>query len=372
MRSLSLITCCCLLFQIPLFAQNIEIFVSSRATNSVKVWNQNGDYLGDFIAPGSGGLQTTEDIIFHPDGSVLVSGYNSSAIKRYDGLTGAFLGDFSSGFALSNPSKMSIGPDSLIYITQWGGSQKVVRFDLNGNFVDEFTKTAVKKGLGHLWDKDGIFYIAAFDQGTNGFIEHFDTSGISLGAYLGSAKMDGPTTIWLDADSNLYINDWTKGSVLYFDTAKNYLGDFITANLVQPEGIAFAPNGNLFIGDWTLDKVQRFDSTGAYLYEAAFGNSLQDPNAVKVRASRGLGKPESNFGNWEIVSHGKQVELRLESIGESQELAVNIFSLDGRLVFRKTGLDNPFINLNKLANGNYIISLEQKGFRDSKPFSLQD
>ena len=48
-----------------------------------------------------GGLNGTEDILFHPDGSVLVTGFGNTTIKRYDGETGAFLGDFSSGYALA-------------------------------------------------------------------------------------------------------------------------------------------------------------------------------------------------------------------------------------------------------------------------------
>ena len=92
---------------------------------------------------------TARKTFFHPDGSVLVTGFGNTTIKRYDGETGAFLGDFSSGYALATPSKMSIGPDSLIYVTQWDAVQNnIVRFDLDGNFVDEFTTEGAPNGLG--------------------------------------------------------------------------------------------------------------------------------------------------------------------------------------------------------------------------------
>lgn len=272
-----------------LFAQSsYEILVSSRGTNSVKVWNEDGVFLGDLISPGAGGLALTEDILFHPDGYLLVAGFGNQSIKKYHAISGAYLGDFSSGYTLQQPSKMSIGPDSLIYVTQWGGSQKLVRFKLDGSFHDEFTQTAVNNGLGHFW-KDSLFFIAAFADGQNGFIEHFDDKGNSLGAYLGSAKMDGPTSMWMDDSNYLYVTDWTKGQVLQFDSVKGFHGAYIENNLQQPEGFAQLFNGNWIIGDWALDKVQMFDQNGNYISEIATGHGLQDPNAVKIRASLGLG-----------------------------------------------------------------------------------
>ena len=42
-----------------------------------------GDYLWlYFVAPGTGGLNGTEDILFHPDGSVLVTGFGNTTIKK--------------------------------------------------------------------------------------------------------------------------------------------------------------------------------------------------------------------------------------------------------------------------------------------------
>ena len=92
------------------FAQTqVEVFVNSRGTNAIKKYDGEGNYLGNFIAPGSGGLVAPEDVLFHPDGTMLVTGAGNGYIKRYDGQTGSFLGNFSSGYLLEIPSKMSIG-----------------------------------------------------------------------------------------------------------------------------------------------------------------------------------------------------------------------------------------------------------------------
>ncbi len=217
----------------------IEVFVNSRGTNAIKKYDENGNYLGNFIAPNYGGLIAPEDILFHPDGTMLVTGAGNTTIKRYDGQTGQYLGNFSSGYSLEIPSKMSIGWDSLLYVTQWGTTQnKVVRFDLDGNFVDEFTKTPAPNGLGHLWDANKNFYISIYGNGANGTIQKFDSLGNSLGTFINSSILQGPTDIWFDTNGDMLVEDWTVGRVLRYNSSGQYLGIFVNG-LTNPEGMAF-------------------------------------------------------------------------------------------------------------------------------------
>ena len=66
-----------------------EVLVNSRGTNAVHRYDANGNFLGEFITSGSGNLVGPEQVLFHPDGSVLVTGFGNGAIKRYDGVSGA-------------------------------------------------------------------------------------------------------------------------------------------------------------------------------------------------------------------------------------------------------------------------------------------
>ena len=265
-------------------AQDYEVYVSSRGENAVKKYSAYGDYLGYFVAPGTGGLNGTEDILFHPDGSVLVTGFGNTTIKRYDGETGAFLGDFSSGYALATPSKMSIGPDSLIYVTQWDAVQNnIVRFDLDGNFVDEFTTEGAPNGLGHLWDADGNFYVALFGTGADGVVRKFDADGNDLGDFINSGVLQGPTSIWVNAEGHMFVEDWSVGTVLEYSSSGSYLGVFNSGSMNNPEGIAMTPDGLLLIGDWGQDVVHILDTLGNHLGIFAAGEGLSDPNSVKIR-----------------------------------------------------------------------------------------
>jgi WD40 repeat protein len=336
------------------FAQTqIEVFVNSRGTNAIKKYDENGNYQGNFIAPNAGGLIAPEDIVFHPDGSMLVTGAGNTTIKRYNGQTGQYLGNFSSGYALETPSKMSIGWDSLIYVTQWGTIQnKVVRFDLNGNFVDEFTQTPTPNGLGHLWDADKNFYISIYGNGANGTVQKFDSLGNSLGTFINSNILQGPTNIWFDDNGDMLVEDWSVGKVLRYNSTGQYQGVFIDG-LSNPEGIAFLPNGNLLIGDWGQDAVHLIDSTGTVLGYFTSGFGLADPNAVKVRITGTVSSVKESHiaGKLSVYPNPANdfVLLNMETVA----FQVDLFDETGRLVLSEK--NSTKLQIGHLPAGIYLL-----------------
>lgn len=264
-------------------AQDYEVYVSSRGENAVKKYDQYGTYLGYFVSPSTGGLNTTEDILFLQDGTVLVSGFGNTTIKQYNAETGEYIGDFTSGYTLSGPSKMSIGPDSLLYVTQWGPAQRdFVRFDLEGNFVDTFAIN-LDNALSSVRDAEGNIFIALYGTGTNGVVRKFDADGNDLGNFVNSDILRGPTSIWFNYAGHLFVEDWITGAVLEYGTAGNYLGAFNAGFMTNPEGIAKTPDGLLLIGDWGQDVVHILDTLGNYLGIFAEGDGLIDPNSVKIK-----------------------------------------------------------------------------------------
>jgi streptogramin lyase len=316
-----------------------EVYVSSRGTNAVKKYDMNGEYLGDFVASGSGGLTNTEDILFHPDGSTLVTGFGNSSVKQYDGSTGDYLGDFTSGYTLASPSKMSIGPDSLIYVTQWGTTQnKVARFTLDGAFQDEFTSIGAPKGLGHVWDEQKNFYIALFGTGGSGTIHMFDSLGNDLGTFINSTIIQGPTSIWFDGDGSMLVEDWTLGKVFRFDEDGEYLEEFISG-MTNPEGIAITPDGELLIGDWGQDAVHLFSSAGESLGYFTTGNGLLDPNSVKIKpvAITGTNEFTEAKASLQVFPTANPGEFNIEfEISNSQHIRITVIDMQGRVI------DTPF------------------------------
>lgn len=344
----------------------IEIFVNSRGANAIKKYDENGNYLGDFISPGSGGLIAPEDIVFHPDGTMLVTGAGNTAIKRYNGQTGEYLGNFSSGYALQTPSKMSIGWDSLLYVTQWGATQnKVVRFDLDGHFVDEFTETPTPNGLGHVWDSDKNFYISVYGNGGNGTVQKFDSAGHSLGTFINTSILQGPTNIWFDHNGDMLVEDWTVGKVLRYNFNGQYIGEFITG-LANPEGIAFLPDGNLLIGDWGLDAVHLIDSTGHVLGIFTSGNGLADPNCVKARVTTTTStKEEERPGALQYLTAYPNPASEYFFIGlEGSNYKVELFDITGKLVFSKQ--NSVKVDVGDLPSGVYLLKVTDKSSGNAK------
>ena len=368
---------------LPAQMVNVELFVSSRNTNSVERFNgETGEYLGDFVPSDSGGLSATQEVRFGTDGNLLVSGRGNSHILKFDGVTGAFIGNFTSGYDLDNPTKMTFGPDGNIYVSQWGtAKKKIARFDgVTGQFIDEFTKTDLNEPSGHAWDSLGNLYVACYGSKD---VRKFDTSGNFTGVFTQTGHLQGPVNLWFNSDNNLCVLDWTLGSVLVFDgTNGNYLSTFISG-LTNAEGITVGPDSNIYICDWTDNNVKRFDQNGNYLGVFSQGGNLVAPNSLVFRVNgstdvkSGIGSfPQQeqlmqNYPNpfnpstkidYEINQPGFVTIKIYDSIGNMVENPVNDFQQSGQhsIIFDGTNL----------SSGTYVCVLRTNEFIQSRKMIL--
>jgi streptogramin lyase len=95
-----------------------------------------GAFLDDFVAPGSGGLTGPGAFIFGPDGRLYVTNTSSGQVKRYDGATGTFLGNFA--VTGGHPNDVKFGPDGNLYVTE-PSVNAVKRYDgVTGAFLSDF------------------------------------------------------------------------------------------------------------------------------------------------------------------------------------------------------------------------------------------
>lgn len=222
------------------------------------------------------GLAWPQDILFLEDqGVALVSNLNSGTINRHDAATGELLGAFATG--LAGPTRMAIGPDSLIHVLQWSGDGRVLRFRTDGTPLGPFSPQGVPQGIGLAWDSQGRLYVSSYSLDT---VRRFAPDGTDLGTFI-QGNLVGPTNIWFDESGDLLVSDYDGGSVKRFGAEGAYEGVYI-GGLGQCEGVAHLPDGGLLLGNGATGSVRMYDGQGSYLgdWVSPGAGGLIRPNAV--------------------------------------------------------------------------------------------
>jgi len=126
-----------------------------------------GEYLGDFVPYVSGGLRIPHGVVFGPSGrnpielDLYVASQSTSEILRYDGTSGDFLGAFvaSGSGDLAAPFGLAFGPDGNLYVASRRGNPAVLQYqgptgDTPGAFIDTF----VAPGSGGMLIPQGLIF----------------------------------------------------------------------------------------------------------------------------------------------------------------------------------------------------------------------
>jgi len=205
------------------------LYVCSEESGRVLRYMDDGTFVDAFIADDpktpadeTGGLAKPTGAAFDPAGDLYVGDYDGDCVKRYDGTTGAYLGDFvAAGSGGLNGPDVGIvfGPDGNLYVPSFL-SNAVLRYSsTDGSFIDVF-------------------------------------------AALGMSR---PRNLVFHADGMLYVSSWANNRIMRYDGTTGALVDiFTTANL--PTGFGFSPfDGDLYVTSDNSNKTWRFDgTTGAF------------------------------------------------------------------------------------------------------------
>jgi len=259
---------------------NYSIYVSDAGNYNNPPWqilkyNSNGESGTVFIKDS---LAWPQDILFlNSSNEVLISNLNSGKINRHDSKTGAYLGVFAEG--IGGPTRTKIGPDGFLYVLQWTGNGKVLRYHLNGTMDREFTETGVPQSIGMDWDESGNLYVSSFQKAT---VKKFNRSGKDMGVFI-KDSLQGPTNIWFNKKKQLVVLDWKGGFIALFDSKGKFI-EKITTGLNKIEGIVQLPNGNLLIGNGGTGSVKEITLEGIIVKDIVLPNAvgLKTPNAVVI------------------------------------------------------------------------------------------
>lgn len=256
----------------------LELLVCSFTADAVHRFDvDTGEFLGN--------LGETDDldgalgITLGPDGQIYVASEESNMVLRYDGATGAFVDRFVADDpktpedetgGLSGPGAVLFGPDGQLYVSSFD-SDAILRYDgATGAFVDVFV--AIGDGgidgpdAGTVFGPDGNLYVPGYYSNT---IPYYDgATGMALGDFTPTDMLAEPRTLVFEGD-HLYVANEGTDEVLRFDAATgDFVDVFVAAGeggLNAPAGMVFGPDGVLHVASVNTNTVLRFDAGGQML-----------------------------------------------------------------------------------------------------------
>ncbi|MBZ0328047.1 MAG: T9SS type A sorting domain-containing protein [Altibacter sp.] len=342
-----------------LSSQNLAVYVSDAANfNSgpyqIAKFDASGNYEGALIRV-EDGLVWPQDIIFlDSEEAVLISNLSAAGIiSKHNWSNGDLIENFAEG--LGGPTRMKIGPDGLLYVLQWSNTiNKVLRYNLNGTFVDEFTSVGVSQSIGIDWDSNGDLYVSSY--GGNSIRKFDGTTGDDLGLFI-SSGLQGPTNIWFEADGNLIVFNYNSGIVKRFDATGTLLADLITG-VNGCEGFAFFPNGDLLMGVGSDGSIRRYDSNFNFIENFVDPGILLTPNAIVIRDDIPLSVPEKKISHI-FVTPTIGNRFLINSLAVQSFETLEVYNNSGTLVDTIVLSDSTEWDASKNAEGIYFIVARQ-------------
>ena len=189
------------------FGPDGALYVASFSQDRVlRCDGTTGGYLGDFVAPGAGGLNGPDaGMCFGPDGQLWVPSFNNNRVLRYDAATGAFLGAFATlADGLSRPRVLRFRGDGALWVTSWGNS-RLLRFGLDGE-LQATVAVGVVNPSGLVLDPQTGDLLVTSDQVDD--VRVFDgVTGAAQGTLVpaGSGGLDGGTFLEFLPDRELTL-----------------------------------------------------------------------------------------------------------------------------------------------------------------------
>jgi DNA-binding beta-propeller fold protein YncE len=261
-------------------AMGQDLFVSAASRNAVYRFDgSTGQFLGEFVASGAGGLSDPQGIAFGPDGHLYVASNGSNNILKYDGQSGNFLGVFATP-GMGWPAEINFRGNHL-YVSDFAGN-RVARYDATtGAFLGNFA-TGIVGADGQSWDSAGNLYVSSWGDAS---IKKYDgTTGTFLGNFVspGSGGLNGPLDNLFLPNGDFLVSAFNSQSVKRYSANGVYLGDAFS--IIAPQGLQLGPDGFLYAGSYGQGIINRYDAqTLQFLGTFASTNGLSTTNNFVFR-----------------------------------------------------------------------------------------
>ncbi len=181
-----------------------------------------------------------------PDGSFWVVAFGSNEVLRYDAnfrLMDSLHGGLE-GF--DRPYDILEADDGSLYISEYGAN-RIAKCDPQGDKIKTFGRKGRADGLllgPQYLAADGRGYLWVTDWG-NSRVVRFDMDGNFVQSISGIA---GPTGIAIHEDK-LFISERSSKRILIYELNGNLISSIGDGTLQEPEGLAFTADGSLLVAD---------------------------------------------------------------------------------------------------------------------------
>ncbi|AFY43779.1 NHL repeat containing protein [Nostoc sp. PCC 7107] len=304
----------------------------------------------------------------------------NSQVLRFDGQTGAFLGQFTVGGGVTDPRDILLreSGENVVYVNS--GDNRVLTYNATtGAFLGTFASFPNLNPGGSVFGPDGNYYVGARSLGT---IARFNgQTGEFIDFFIPPNLVEFPRGFAFGLDGNFYLGNGANpatssggGTILKFN---GQTGELLNSNFVNdlelsPLDLIVGPDGDIYVSSEypfgnanSVGTVRRYDSqTGELL--AVLDAGIDEQGRPRLSRPRGIGFGPD--GNLYVSSTGTGSVVRFNgATGELIDVFAQYPNLNGQaLTFvpsqARATVDEPtnVIGLLALAALGIPTALKQK------------
>lgn len=351
---------------------NLVVTVGSGAnSNGIPEFDNAGNYLGNFIAIGSGGLNSPFDILFRTN-DVLVTASTSDAAHRYD-LNGNYIDNLISG--INFPQDIYELPNGNLAVAVFSSPSGLGIYTPNGNQLHFFTSVT---GLRSVYLLPGGTYLVTNSTGlheidsTSGALIRtiYSTSNLQYISYVDYSIIPVElTSFTAKVSGRSVVLNWTTATELNnsgFEIERkesddiNQNSEWVNIGFVNGNGTSSASHSYTFIDDLTLThnqtlsyRLKQIDFDGSFQYSQVIDVNILNPMEFRL---------EQNYPN--PFNPSTTISFNIPTDGF---VNLQVFDIMGNQIAEllnketKAGLHSIEFDASGLASGTYFYKLQAGG-----------
>ncbi len=256
-----------------------HIYVTDEGTNSVRVFNEDGEFIRSWgkLGTGDGEFNNPFGITVSESGFVYVVDKKNNRIQVFN-TDGIFLTKWGSQGAgpgqFNFPHFLAVSRSGLVYVAD-RLNNRIQVFNGSGKFIRQWGTKGTEPGQlltpqGVAFDSEESLYVT---DSNNHRVQVFSKEGTFLRSFAEPEAANGQFKILggisIDEKDQVFITDFETEEILLFSKNGDFIRKwggfgFVNEKMNNPWGIV-AQNGQVWVADNSNNRIQIYDTNGVYL-----------------------------------------------------------------------------------------------------------